>query len=103
MKIDFAFFKKGIDKAEYGLTFEMPAIPRAGDKIVVRRPETATEPYPEETFVVRRTEWALKTPIFHDPVGAASQSGEVGTVDMVTVECELLPRALTARVKMPRE
>ena len=101
MKIDFAFFQKGGVRAEYGLTFEMPSIPRVGDKILVRRPETAEEIQPDETFVVRRIEWALKSPIFLDPVKAAKQSDEAGIVDLVTVECEMVPRPMVARVNMP--
>ena len=85
------FFPKGAVRAEYGVTFQMPAIPRVGDKILVRRPETAEEIQPDETFVVRRIEWALKSPIFLNPVKAAKQSDEVGIVDIVTVECEMVP------------
>jgi hypothetical protein len=103
MKIDFAFFRKGAVRAEHGLTFDMPALPRVGDKIVVRRPETAEEIHPEETFVVRRIEWALKSPMFLDQVKAAKQTYEVGTVDMVTVECEMVPRPMVANVPPSRK
>jgi hypothetical protein len=85
MKVEFAFFRKGVSRAEYGLTFEMPCVPQTGDKIVVRRPDT-TEIHPKETFIVKRTEWSLKSPIPQDPL--ISRAGTVGTVDLITVECE---------------
>jgi hypothetical protein len=72
MKIDFTFFRQG-DRPEYGFMFEMPAVPQPGDKIIVRRPETAEEIYPEETAIVKRTEWSLKVPASYDPSSSREQ------------------------------
>lgn len=87
MKVEFAFFRPGKERAEYSLDFEISAIPRPGDRIVIRRPETAGEIHPKETFTVRRTEWSLKSPISIDPIKATRA---VGSVDLVTVECEFV-------------
>lgn len=88
MKIQFSFFRPGADRAEYGLEFEMAAVPQPGDIIVIERPDAATETSPEETFKVRKTEWLLKSPIPQRANKTTSKT--VGSVGLVTVECEFV-------------
>ncbi len=88
MKVSFAFFKPGVKRAEYGLDFEMPAVPQHGDIVIVRRPDTPSGTiHPEETFVVRRSEWLLGSPIHNS---APAQGRTIGSVDLLTVECEFV-------------
>jgi hypothetical protein len=86
MKIGFAFFRLGAAKAEYGLDFDLSAVPQTGDIIIVRRPDTPSdEIHPDETFRVRRTQWGLKTPISKE---AGTRKNRVGSAYVITVECE---------------
>ena len=89
MKVGFSFFKPGVESSQYGLAFEMAAVPQHGDIIVVRRHDTPSDSYhPEETFRVRRTEWSLRSLV----PSSEPQYGEpkLGTVALVTVECEFV-------------
>jgi hypothetical protein len=84
MKIEFSFFRPGKEgRPDYALEFEMPAIPRPGDQIVIRKPEATTE-----AFRVRRTVWCLRSPIPKDVRKAQELKNKVGSLDVVTVECE---------------
>lgn len=102
MRIGFALFKPGASRADYGLDFDLPAIPQQGDKIIIRRPDTpSNEIYPQETFVVRRTEWSLKSRVPHDLSIATRVANQSGSADLITVECELLPRLAETRQPAP--
>jgi hypothetical protein len=84
MKIEFSFFRPGREgRPESALEFEMPAVPRPGDQIVIRKPENTTE-----TFRVRRTVWCLRSPVPKDVLKAHELQNKIGAVDLVTVECE---------------
>jgi hypothetical protein len=84
MKIEFAFFRPGIEgRPDSALEFEMSAVPRPGDQIVIRQPKATTE-----TFRVRRTVWCLRSPVHKDVLEAHGPKNKVGVVDIVTVECE---------------
>ena len=89
VRVRLSFVPPGGGEADYGLTMDMPALPREGDYISVRR-EWVVDPKPDyvgsEDFIVRRVWWLCKYPddgkISHvagaEPVGVAE----------VNVECE---------------
>jgi hypothetical protein len=87
MKIEFAFFRSGKERSESALEFEMPAVPRPGDQIVIRKSDSPEVPS-IETFRVRRTVWYLTSPVSKDALKVHGQQNKVGFTDIVTVECE---------------
>ncbi|MDP3263917.1 MAG: hypothetical protein Q8M59_13230 [Tabrizicola sp.] len=74
---------------DYGLTMNMPALPRAGDYISVTR-EYAKDPGPDytgsEDFIVRRVWWSCKC---NDDGNSSFEAGKepVGIAE-VCAECE---------------
>lgn len=81
MNIQFLLFPDEGDKPDHCLTFDLPGVPQAGDRVTISRPgqEGCTN------FIVRRTLWDLDFP---DAV-MSHRAGEVvvGTTSAVTVEC----------------
>lgn len=71
-------------KPDYSLSFEVPAIPRAGDYLSIQRPDEP-EPYGED-MIVRQVWWRLRHP---ETSGFAVDGEEkVGDSHEVIVECE---------------
>lgn len=82
MKARLVFVPPGGGEAEYTLEFDLPAVPRSGDYISIKRPgQNGTE-----DFMVRRAWWWLWTP----EVNAAVIEDEpmIGQVEDLVVECE---------------
>lgn len=89
IRVRLSFVPPGGGEVDYGLTMDMPALPRAGDYISIMR-QTLADPAPDyfgsEDFIVRRVWWNCKYPddgksshvVGHEPVGTAE----------VCVECE---------------
>jgi len=81
MKIQFLLFPDEGGEPDHSLTFDLPGVPQAGDRVTISHPgqEGCTN------FIVRRTLWDLDHP---DPE-PHYRAGEivVGTTSAVTVEC----------------
>lgn len=72
------------------LMFEMPGVPRAGDRVTISRPDQSGN----TEFVVSRSCWALDYP----ETGSIHHAGEsiVGSTISVTVECEFVAGAYSS-------
>ncbi len=81
MNIQFVLFGKEGDETNQYLTFDMPSVPQAGDKVTISRPNQEGC----SNFVVRRARWNL---VFPDDK-SSHRAGEivVGSMGDVTVEC----------------
>ena len=81
MKVQFLLFPDEGDEPGHSLTFDLPGVPQAGDRVTITRP--GQEGY--TNFIVRRTQWDLDFP----DVVTSHRAGEivVGTTSAVTVEC----------------
>jgi hypothetical protein len=89
IRVRLTFVPPGGGEVDYGLTMDMPAVPRAGDYIsVMREPLPADRPdyLGAEDFLVRRVWWFCKFP---DDGRMSHEAGKepVGTCE-VNVECE---------------
>ncbi|AXR09972.1 alpha/beta hydrolase [Pseudomonas aeruginosa] len=74
MKVAFAFVPPGGGETDYGLEFEMEALPQKGDYIsILRDGEKGME-----DFVVRRIHWGFEV----------NAEGKDGRVTTICVECE---------------
>ncbi len=81
MKIQFLLFPDEGDEPDHSLTFDLPGVPQAGDRVTISHPgqEGCTN------FIVRRTLWGLDHP---DPKPHyRADEIVVGTTSAVTVEC----------------
>lgn len=74
MKVRLGFVPPGGGETDYSLGFELPAVPQAGDYIMVNRGEEAGV----EAFIVRRSHWGF----------AVDEEGQNGRLTEVWVECE---------------
>lgn len=81
MLVRLVFVPPGGGEADYSMDFELPAIPRAGDYITIRRGEKPKT----EDFLVRRTWWYLRYP---ETEGFSAKEGEHGEFYQAAVECE---------------
>jgi hypothetical protein len=73
----------GRTKPDYSLHFELPELPKVGDYISVRRPDSELH---SEDLVVRHVWWNLQ---FDDTRGVATQGTEhVGKVREIMIECD---------------
>lgn len=89
IKVRLSFVPPGGGEADYGLTMNMPALPREGDYITVMREykEPPSDDYlGSEDFIVRRVWWQCSYP---DDGRHHHEAGKepVGTCE-VNVECE---------------
>lgn len=88
VQVRLSFVPPGGGEVDYGLTMELPALPRSGDYISIKRegPPTNTEFSGSEDFIVRRVWWYCSYPddgkythlVGNEPIGTAE----------VNVECE---------------
>ena len=78
------FVPPGGGEADYGLSFEMPAVPNPGDYISINR--KGEEAAGHEDFIVRRTWWTLTTPEARTHHYDADD--RIGIVDGIMCECE---------------
>ena len=103
MKVTLVFVPPGGGETDYSLDFDLPAVPRTGDYICIRRPGGEVG---QEEFIVRRSWWSLVYPVSGDssrsivklklgsiPAGAtvANESPNpppVGSLSQLVVECE---------------
>lgn len=74
MLVHLSFVPPEGGEADYGLSIEMPEIPRAGDYLSIRRSGASGA----ENFIVKRTWWNLEF----------DESKSVGSTSEVWVECE---------------
>lgn len=89
IKVRLSFVPPGGGEADYGLTMNMPALPREGDYISVMRANATPsneDNIGSEDFIVRRVWWQCSYP---DDGKAYHEAGKepVGTAE-VCVECE---------------
>lgn len=89
IRVRLSFVPPGGGEVDYGLTMDMPALPRQGDYIsVLREPLPADKPdyHGSEDFLVRRVWWSCKYP---EDGRTSHEVGKepVGTCE-VNVECE---------------
>ena len=89
IRVRLTFVPPGGGEVDYGLTMDMPALPREGDYIsVVRNPFPADKPdyHGSEDFIVRRVWWHCSYP---DDGKFSHEAGKepVGKAE-VNVECE---------------
>jgi hypothetical protein len=82
MKVSLVFVPPEGGESDYSLDFELPAIPRPGDYISIRRPNQDGT----SDFIVRRTWWHLHYP--SDALYQAEGDNTIGTVRGIAVECE---------------
>lgn len=80
----------GGGEADYSLRMTVPALPREGDYITVRRTPMAAkgeEHMGTEDFIVRRVWWMFEFP---DDGRATHEAGKdpVGKVEQIGIECE---------------
>lgn len=97
IRVRLTFVPPGGGEVDYGLTMDMPALPRAGDYIsVLRDPLPADKPdyLGSEDFLVRRVWWSCKYP---DDGRMSHPAGKepVGTCE-VNVECEFAVGAFSS-------
>ena len=87
MKVQLYFVPPGGGEADYSLDFDMPAVPRPGDYISIRRPIKAASEFPGTCdFIVRRTWWSLDYP--NNDLYQSEGEEVYGTTTNVIVECE---------------
>ncbi|NQV83218.1 MAG: hypothetical protein HQ494_05305 [Rhodospirillales bacterium] len=81
MKVQFLFFPEEGDEPDHTMTFDLPGVPQAGDRVTISHPGQEGC----ANFIVRRTRWDLDHP---DPE-PHHRAGEivVGTTCAVSVEC----------------
>ena len=89
IRVRLTFVPPGGGEVDYGLTMDMPALPREGDYISVMREyegEVDKDRLGSEDFIVRRVWWFCKFP---DDGKSSHTAGKepVGTAE-VNVECE---------------
>jgi len=96
MKATFTFVPPGGGSLDYSGIFDIPAVPRVGDCISVRRDGLIGT----EDFIVRRIWWDLISPPYDEddrgstfvsmrsPDRPAGPSGPVGHTSKLIVECE---------------
>jgi hypothetical protein len=98
MKVTLVFVPQGGGEADYQLDFDMPLLPRPGDYIRVRRPETGVQ---SADFMVRRAWWDLHYPT-DDAYSRPNQTPPCGKTEGFFVECEyaLSPRSTDAHKQM---
>ena len=84
MRVELVLAPLDVEEPHHRLVFEMPGVPRAGDRVTVSRPDQSGN----TEFVVKRTCWTLD----HPETGSPYHAGEsvVGTTASVTVECEFV-------------
>ena len=91
MKVTLTFVPPGGGEQDYMLDFELPALPREGDYISVRRKgavkrSDGKEEFGTEDFIVRRIWWHLETPEDRWVVEAGKE--RIGSYGSIVVECE---------------
>ncbi len=81
MKIQFLLFPDEGDEPDHSLTFDVPGVPQAGDRVSISRPGQEGC----ANFIVVRSQWDLDFP----NADSSHRAGEVavGTTSAVTVEC----------------
>lgn len=89
IRVKLSFVPPGGGEVDYGLTIDMPALPREGDYISVMReggPDRGPDYVGSEDFLVRRVWWFCKYP---DDGRFSHEAGKepVGKAE-VNVECE---------------
>jgi hypothetical protein len=85
MKVTLAIVPPNGGETDYSLDFEVPALPRPGDYISVRR-EDASGRHGTEDFIVRRVWWHLCYP--DSLLSRSANDTTTGKTDDVVVECE---------------
>lgn len=89
IRVRLNFVPPGGGEVDYGLTMDMPALPRAGDYISVVREslkDRDADHTGSEDFIVRRVWWACKYP--DDGRSYHTSGNEPVGVAEVVVECE---------------
>jgi len=89
VRVKLSFVPPGGGEVDYGLTMEMPALPRTGDYISVLRegrPDRGPDYVGADDFIVRRVWWFCKYPEDGKTSHVAGQE-PAGTAE-VNVECE---------------
>lgn len=82
MKVSLTFVPPGGGEADYGLDFDLPAVPQPGDYISVRRPgEIGTS-----DFIVKRAWWGLSYPTSESDL--STNHNRKGSLNSIVVECE---------------
>ena len=81
MRVHLVFVPPGGGEKDYGMDFELPSAPQAGDYISIVRDDGTGD----RTFIVRRTYWQLAFP---SKEAAESVSDPHGTETTIMVECE---------------
>jgi hypothetical protein len=84
MKVQIRIVSDEGKELDPALEFEMPAVPRPGDRVTISRPIQSGS----TDFIVRRTHWHLDYPDSGPPHRADEHI--VGTTSAVTVDCEFL-------------
>lgn len=84
MKVTLVFVPQGGGEADYQLDIDMPALPRPGDYVRVRRPPDEVK---TADFIVRRTWWDVRYPN-NESYGPSSGPSPLGTTEGFFVECE---------------
>ncbi len=81
MDIQFLLFEDEGDKPSQSLTFDLPEVPRSGDRVTISRPNQEGC----SNFIVRRTRWQLDYP----DAQTSHRVGEnvVGNTSAITIEC----------------
>ncbi|MBT3400394.1 MAG: hypothetical protein HN420_10425 [Rhodospirillaceae bacterium] len=81
MKVQFLLFPDDGDEPDHTMTFELPGVPQAGDRVTISHPGQEGC----ANFIVRRIRWDLDHP---DPE-PHHRAGEIveGTLSAVSVEC----------------
>lgn len=89
VRVRLTFVPPGGGEVDYGLTMDMPALPRAGDYISVMR-EGGKDRGPDylgsEDFIVRRVWWSCRYP--DDGLNSHTVGSEPVGVAEACVECE---------------
>ena len=89
IRVRLSFVPPGGGEVDYGLTMDMPALPREGDYISVMR-ENANDRGPDhvgsEDFIVRRVWWSCRYP--DDGNGSHEVGKEPVGIAEVCAECE---------------
>lgn len=89
IRVRLSFVPPGGGEADYGLTMDMPALPRAGDYISVLRDNISNDRpdyHGSEDFVVRRVWWLCKYP--DDGSGHHEAGKEPVGIAEANIECE---------------
>jgi len=84
MNIQFLLFENDDEEPEHSLTFDLPGVPQAGDRVTVSRPGQEGC----SNFIVRRTQWDLGFP----GDNTSHRVGEIiiGSTSAITVECSFV-------------